>query len=125
MKTAEFDYALPEELIAQHPAAERGATQVVEAPGRGIEMQQPACAALARGLLRDECRGQCVVEIRDLHRDDYRIRPRAGMAESVDAADSKSAVRKGMRVRVSLPAPPREALSKSGSFSLDRTPSRA
>src|SRR6185436_7187775 len=29
----------------------------------------------------------------------------AGMAESADAADSKSAARKGMRVRVSLPAP--------------------
>src|SRR5688572_6612104 len=29
MKTAEFDYALPEELIAQHPAAERGASRLL------------------------------------------------------------------------------------------------
>jgi len=29
MKTAEFDYALPEELIAQHPAAERTASRLL------------------------------------------------------------------------------------------------
>ena len=56
---------------------------------------------------------------------DYKIPPCAGMAESVDAADSKSAARKGMRVRVSLPAPVGEALSETDPFSLDRTPLRA
>src|SRR5262245_32972299 len=35
------------------------------------------------------------------------------MAELVDAADSKSAARKGMRVRVSLPAP-REKMREAG-----------
>jgi hypothetical protein len=33
MKTAEFDYALPEELIAQHPAAERGASRLLHLNG--------------------------------------------------------------------------------------------
>ena len=33
MKTAEFDYALPEELIAQHPAAERAASRLLHLDG--------------------------------------------------------------------------------------------
>ncbi len=33
MKTAEFDYALPEELIAQHPATERGASRLLHLNG--------------------------------------------------------------------------------------------
>jgi len=33
MKTAEFDYALPEELIAQHPPAERGASRLLHLNG--------------------------------------------------------------------------------------------
>ena len=33
MKTAEFDYPLPEELIAQHPAAERGASRLLHLNG--------------------------------------------------------------------------------------------
>ena len=33
MKTAEFDYALPEEFIAQHPAAERGASRLLHLNG--------------------------------------------------------------------------------------------
>jgi S-adenosylmethionine:tRNA ribosyltransferase-isomerase len=35
MKTAEFDYALPEELIAQHPAAERGTSRLLHLNGAG------------------------------------------------------------------------------------------
>ena len=35
MKTSEFDYALPEELIAQHPAAERGASRLLHLDGAG------------------------------------------------------------------------------------------
>lgn len=34
MKTAEFDYALPEELIAQHPAAERTASRLLHLDAR-------------------------------------------------------------------------------------------
>ena len=39
MKTAEFDYALPEELIAQHPLAERSASRLLHLDGatRAIE----------------------------------------------------------------------------------------
>lgn len=39
MKTSEFDYALPEELIAQHPASERGASRLLylDAPSGAIE----------------------------------------------------------------------------------------
>ena len=33
MKTAEFDYALPEELIAQHPLPERGASRLLHLEG--------------------------------------------------------------------------------------------
>ncbi|OGA28015.1 MAG: tRNA preQ1(34) S-adenosylmethionine ribosyltransferase-isomerase QueA [Betaproteobacteria bacterium RIFCSPLOWO2_02_FULL_68_150] len=34
MKTSDFDYALPEELIAQHPAAERSASRMLHLDGK-------------------------------------------------------------------------------------------
>ena len=39
MKTAEFDYPLPEELIAQHPAAERGASRLLHLNGANAAIE--------------------------------------------------------------------------------------
>ena len=48
MKTAEFDYALPEELIAQHPAAERGASRLLHLDGASGAIEDLRFAELAR-----------------------------------------------------------------------------
>jgi S-adenosylmethionine:tRNA ribosyltransferase-isomerase len=48
MKTAEFDYALPEELIAQHPAAERGASRLLHLDGASGAMEDLRFADLPR-----------------------------------------------------------------------------
>jgi hypothetical protein len=42
--------------------------QVLDAARCRVEMEQAARGALGRGVLRDEVRGQRVVEVRDLHR---------------------------------------------------------
>jgi hypothetical protein len=64
-------------------------------------------------MLGDELGGKFIVELGEAHARRIIISPpplypavqSAGMAELVDAADSKSADRKVVRVRFSLPAP--------------------
>jgi S-adenosylmethionine:tRNA ribosyltransferase-isomerase len=46
MRVAEFDYALPEELIAQHPAAQRRASRLLRMDGSGGSLQDLAFADL-------------------------------------------------------------------------------
>jgi len=48
MKLADFDYALPPELIAQHPAEERGASRLLHLDGRTGVLQDLAFADLPR-----------------------------------------------------------------------------
>jgi len=48
MKTSEFDYALPEELIAQHPAPERGASRLLHLDGASGAIEDLAFAELPR-----------------------------------------------------------------------------
>ena len=48
MKTAEFDYVLPEELIAQHPAPERGASRLLHLDGASGAIEDLAFADLPR-----------------------------------------------------------------------------
>jgi S-adenosylmethionine:tRNA ribosyltransferase-isomerase len=48
MKTSEFDYALPEGLIAQHPAAERGASRLLHLDGAGGAIEDLRFAELPR-----------------------------------------------------------------------------
>src|SRR6185369_2203245 len=48
MKLADFDYALPPELIAQHPAKERGASRLLHLDGRTGALQDLAFADLPR-----------------------------------------------------------------------------
>ena len=51
MKTSDFDYALPEALIAQHPATERTASRLLHLDGRSGALADRAFADLPR-LLR-------------------------------------------------------------------------
>ena len=46
MKTADFDYALPEELIAQHPAAERAGSRLLHLDAASGEIRDLAFADL-------------------------------------------------------------------------------
>jgi len=46
MKLAEFDYALPPELIAQHPARERAASRLLHLDGKSGELRDLAFADL-------------------------------------------------------------------------------
>ena len=48
MKTSEFDYALPEELIAQHPAAERGASRLLHLDARSGAIEDLSFSELPR-----------------------------------------------------------------------------
>jgi S-adenosylmethionine:tRNA ribosyltransferase-isomerase len=48
MKLAEFDYALPPELIAQHPARERGASRLLHLDGNSGALRDLAFADLPR-----------------------------------------------------------------------------
>lgn len=48
MKTSDFDYALPEELIAQHPAPERTASRLLHLDGATGTLQDLAFADLPR-----------------------------------------------------------------------------
>ena len=48
MKTAEFDYALPEALIAQHPAADRGASRLLHLEGASGALEDLRFADLPR-----------------------------------------------------------------------------
>ena len=69
MRLAEFDYALPEELIAQHPAVTRAGSRLLRldaASGR-IEAQQAARCALGRRVLGDQLLGQRIIELREAH----------------------------------------------------------
>ena len=50
MKLADFDYALPPELIAQHPAKERGASRLLHLDGKTGALQDLAFADLPRLL---------------------------------------------------------------------------
>lgn len=50
MKTSEFDYALPEELIAQHPAAERSASRLLHLDGASGALDDLAFSDLPRFL---------------------------------------------------------------------------
>ncbi len=51
MKTSDFDYALPEELIAQHPAPERGASRMLHLDGKSGAFEDLMFAQLP-GLVR-------------------------------------------------------------------------
>src|SRR5512135_2652916 len=46
MKLAEFDYALPPDLIAQHPAPERAASRLLHLDGRSGALKDLAFADL-------------------------------------------------------------------------------
>src|SRR5512146_116725 len=48
MKTSDFDYALPEELIAQHPAPERAASRLLHLDGPSGALEDLAFADLPR-----------------------------------------------------------------------------
>jgi S-adenosylmethionine:tRNA ribosyltransferase-isomerase len=48
MKVSDFDYALPEELIAQHPAPERGASRLLHLDGASGAIEDLSFAALPR-----------------------------------------------------------------------------
>ncbi len=50
MRVAEFDYALPEELIAQHPAAERRASRLLRVDGATGALQDLVFADLPSGI---------------------------------------------------------------------------
>jgi S-adenosylmethionine:tRNA ribosyltransferase-isomerase len=50
MRVAEFDYALPEELIAQHPAAQRRASRMLRVDGASGMLQDLAFADLPRDI---------------------------------------------------------------------------
>ena len=50
MRVAEFDYALPEELIAQHPAAERTRSRLLHLDGRTGALEDLLFADLPRLL---------------------------------------------------------------------------
>ena len=50
MKLADFDYALPAELIAQHPAKERGASRLLHLDGKTGVLKDRAFADLPRLL---------------------------------------------------------------------------
>src|SRR5437773_1852200 len=107
------DIALVDEL------RQVGESQVVQRAAR-IDVQQAATGALRGGMLGDELGRQRVVELGNQHGPRIIISSLhpAGMAEPVDAADSKSAGGITMRFRVSLPAP-REKNSENAAFLLD------
>jgi len=48
MKTSEFDYALPEELIAQHPAPQRGASRLLHLDGASGAIEDLSFSELPR-----------------------------------------------------------------------------
>ncbi len=50
MRVTEFDYALPEELIAQHPAAQRRASRLLRVDGTTGVLQDLAFADLPRDI---------------------------------------------------------------------------
>ncbi len=121
------------QITGPHVVQQIGKVAVRHLPGPTVEHQQPARSALGKWMTGDQGVGELEVEIGDLHgrfRGAERAqmlseRRRAGhakrlttqpripilrrhcasMAESVDAADSKSAVGNNVRVRVSLGAP--------------------
>ena len=122
---------LDDARVVQHQRVARvdQVRQIARTPGprcsplAAVQVQQPARGAFLRWMLGDEF----VAEARNRNRRASLRRiiesaAPAGMAESVDAADSKSADREGMRVRVSLPAPGGHSLSKSGIRRLDSAP---
>jgi len=54
MKVADFDYTLPQELIAQHPAAERSASRLLHLDGRTGEITDRAFADLPELISPDD-----------------------------------------------------------------------